>query len=184
MSPLMPMSENVHWLSALFQRDDPLPFAQLGVSILEAVDGHVKLEWSSLFETQGRDVESLAKDPTALGNAPAEFLRRIDNPASSIQSRTVIIQYLPRKNYRGWGSGDSVPESLALKNLHDVIRAKSELKPIFFIELLTKSISDQTAEWQALPSERDSICLEHPNGRYISALGLSLPLALGPQHIP
>jgi len=165
---------NAYWLSAVFQRPWHtstfiLPFEEPGVSILEAVDGHIKLEWSSSFNVQGTKVTATAKDPSALWNAPANLLRRIDRCGSLIQFRVIVIHCFPRGNHGQWQSSDSLPESLALGNLIDTVGARFELKPMFFIEHLAKSITTQCAEWQALPSERDYIRLEHPRGGYITS---------------
>lgn len=160
--------ENAYWLYNAFEPYAALPFEQLGVSILEAVDGHINLGWSSSFEMQGKEVTSLTSAPSTLTNIAAELLRRIDNCGAAIEFRAIIVHCFPRELHHGSRSNDRLPQDPAWGDLLDVVGARFELKPNLFIGHLSRSMPKHTAKWHSLPSERDYVRLTNPGGGHIT----------------
>ena len=87
--------ENLYWLYDAFQPYTVFPLEQFGVSIVEVVNGHIHLKWSSSFEMQDEVLKPLPNYPSTSTNAAAELLRRIDNGGAPIEFRVIIVHCFP-----------------------------------------------------------------------------------------
>ena len=162
--------ENLYWLYAAFQPYTVFPVEQFGVSIVEVVNGHIHLKWSSSFEMQDEVLRPLPNYPSTSTNAATELLRRIDNCGAAIEFRVIIVHCFPSVLHQRPRCCDYQPHDPAWEGILDVVGARFKIHPNLFIEHLARGMleTSATARLQPLPSERDYVFLKHPDGGHVT----------------
>lgn len=159
---------NAYWLYDAFHPYLVLPFEHLGVSILELVNGHINLGWSSSFEMPANELTVLSTDLSTRNTAAAELLERIDNGTAAIDFRVAVVHCFPRKHQHGSQSSECLPQDPAWGDILDAVGVSFKLEPNFFVEHLAGSMPEHTALWQSLRSERGFVYLKRPGGGHIT----------------
>jgi hypothetical protein len=166
---------NKHWLqAALNPLDDPSLSEEIfhqafGVSLLGVMNGRLSLKWSTCFKEEGKGLMYSPQDPFTLPDITETLGKEIDDLCGASDSQILVLHYLP-EDYR--------PEtafSAIVADVMDTIGARLKLNPRLFIEHFIKQLDKvQEASTHALPSEKDYVQLEHPNGGYITATFASI----------
>ncbi|PVI01981.1 hypothetical protein DM02DRAFT_703656 [Periconia macrospinosa] len=166
----------IHWLQVVI---DPLTRPDLGrailprnfgVSLLDIEEGRLMLKWSTCFKEQDGSLLYQESDGSALLSINEAVLDRIDELCATSNTQILVIHCLPDRN-----NTPVPPDSgTAMERLIDTIGSRFSLNPRFFVEHFSKEVRRyHEPNAQILPSEKDYVLLNHPNGGYITATSTS-----------
>lgn len=170
------VAPNIHWLRAVLnplqqpKLDETILPSTFGVSLLGIEGSRLILKWSTCFEEHGDSIVYQGPGNSAPSNIVEDLSEQIDELCATSNAQILVVHCLSD------GSGPAVPANTSIvpgstiEDLIDMIGARLNLNPRFFVEhFSTDIIGYHEPIGQILPSEKDYVNLSHPDGGYITA---------------